>query len=91
MKVKVIVSNDCCGYKIENDQLIYNDFKGTGDNIWGEVQLFEHFSKGDIAHMKKKFGQDFRVWCSQFGDCTDQLIDTDKLVEFKEVNDEYME
>ena len=86
MMSKVIVSNDECDYKIENDQLIYNDFKGTGDNSWGEVQLFEHFSKGDIAYMKKKFGQDFRVWCSQFGDCTDQLIDTDKLVEFKEVN-----
>jgi len=85
---EVIVSNDCCDYKLEDGDgiLLYNDYKGTGHDEWGEVQLFEHFSKGDIAYMKKKFGQDFRVWCSQFGDCTDQLIDTDKLVEFKEVN-----
>ena len=82
-KLKKVVSNDCCDYKIDNNQLIYNDFKATGNDTWGEVQLFEHFSKGDIAYMKKEFGQDFRVWCSQFGDCTDHLIDTDELVEFK--------
>ena len=37
--------------------------------------------------MNKKFGCEVWVGCGQFGDCTDQLIDTDKLVEFKEVND----
>ncbi len=86
----VIVSNDCCDYKLEDGDgiLLYNDYKGTGHDEWGEVQLFEHFSKGDIAYMNKKFGCEVWVGCGQFGDCTDQLIDTDKLVEFKEVNDE---
>tara|TARA_R100000664_G_C2707304_1_gene105409 strand:+ start:244 stop:516 length:273 start_codon:yes stop_codon:yes gene_type:complete len=78
-----IVSNDCCDYKLDGGCLIYNDQKGTGYDEWGEVQIFEHFSKGDIAYMKKEFGQDFWVGCGQFGDCTDQLIDTDELVEFK--------
>jgi hypothetical protein len=48
----------------------------------GEVQLFEHFSKGDIDYMKKQFKQDFWIGCGQFGNCQDQLIDTDDLVEF---------
>ena len=83
MEKVIIVSNEWCDYKLDDDQLLFNDFRGTGNNEWGECQLFEHFSKGDIAHMKKEFGKDFRIGCSQFPDCIDHLIDTDKLVEFK--------
>ena len=32
--------------------------------------------------MKKQFKQDFWVGCGQFGNCTEELIDTDDLVEF---------
>jgi len=93
MKVKeeMIVSNDWCDYKLEdgNGILLYNDERGTGHNEWGEVQIFEHFSKGDIQHLNKKFGVDVWVGCGQFGDCTEELIDTDNLIEFaKEENED---
>jgi hypothetical protein len=82
MSKEIIVRNDCCDYKLESGCLLYNDERGTGNNEWGEVQIFEHFSKGDIAYMKKQFKQDFWVGCGQFGNCTEELIDTDDLVEF---------
>lgn len=84
MSKEIIVSNDWCDYKLESGDgiLLYNDERGTGNNEWGEVQIFEHFSKGDIAHMSKKFGQDVWVGCGQFGNCTEELIDTDDLIEF---------
>tara|TARA_R100000734_G_C3309502_1_gene100180 strand:+ start:379 stop:663 length:285 start_codon:yes stop_codon:yes gene_type:complete len=84
MKKEIIVGNDCCDYKLEGGDgiLLYNDEKATRNNEWGEVQIFEHFSKGDIAYMSKKFGVDVWVGCGQFGDCTEELIDTDDLVEF---------
>ena len=63
--------------------MLYNDNKVTGHDEWGEVQLFEHFSKGDIAYLEKHFGCEVWVGCGQFGDCAEELIDTDELVEFK--------
>jgi len=82
MKKEVIVSNDCCDYKLDGTSLLYNDGQSTGYDEWGEVQIFEHFSKGDIQYLNKKFGVDVWVGCGQFGDCTEELIDTDDLVEF---------
>jgi len=82
MKKEVIVSNDCCDYKLDGTSLLYNDGQSTGYDEWGEVQIFEHFSKGDIQHLNKKFGIDVWVGCGQFGNCTEELIDTDDLVEF---------
>jgi len=82
MKKEVIVSNDCCDYKLDGTSLLYNDGQSTGYDEWGEVQIFEHFSKGDIQYLNKKFGIDVWVGCGQFGDCTEELIDTDDLVEF---------
>jgi len=82
MKKEIIVSNDCCDYKLEGTSLLYNDGQSTGYDEWGEVQIFEHFSKGDIQYLNKKFGVDVWVGCGQFGDCTEELIDTDDLVEF---------
>mgnify|MGYP001279995523 CR=1 FL=1 len=61
MSKEIIVSNDCCDYKLESGCLLYNDERGTGNNAWGEVQIFEHFSKGDIAYMKKQFKQDLEA------------------------------
>jgi len=82
MTKEIIVSNDWCSYKLVGSCLLYNDGQSTGYDDWGEVQLFEHFSKGDIDYMKKQFKQDFWIGCGQFGNCQDQLIDTDDLVEF---------
>ena len=84
MSTEIIVSNDWCDWKLEGGDgiLLYNDERGTGNNAWGEVQLFEHFSKGDIDYMKKQFKKDFWVGCGQFGNCTEELIDTDNLIEF---------
>jgi|TARA_R100001463_G_scaffold68082_1_gene121557 hypothetical protein len=82
MKKEVIVSNDCCDYKLDGTSLLYNDGQSTGYDEWGEVQIFEHFSKGDIQYLNKKFGIDVWVGCGQFGNCTEELIDTDDLVEF---------
>lgn len=82
MKNVIIVSNDCCDYKLDGTSLLYNDGQSTGYDEWGEVQIFEHFSKGDIQYLNKKFGIDVWVGCGQFGDCTEELIDTDDLVEF---------
>jgi hypothetical protein len=85
MSKEIIVSCDWCDYKLEGGDgiLLYNDGQSTGYDEWGEVQLFEHFSKGDINYMNKKFGVDVWVGCGQFGDCKDELIDTDDLVMFK--------
>ena len=58
----------------------HNDFKGSGNYEWGEVEIFEHFSKGDIEYLKKEFGMDFEIW--DLGD--EELIDTNELVVFKE-------
>lgn len=84
MSKEIIVSNDCCDYKLDGNSLLYNDERGTNGqyNEWGEVQIFEHFSKGDIQYLNKKFGVDVWVGCGQFGDCTEELINTDNLVEF---------
>jgi len=82
MKKEIIVSNDCCDYKLDGTSLLYNDGQSTGYDEWGEVQIFEHFSKGDIQYLNKKFGIDVWVGCGQFGNCTEELIDTDDLVEF---------
>ena len=45
MTKEIIVSNDCCDYKLEGGDgiLLYNDEKATRNNEWGEVQIFEHF------------------------------------------------
>ena len=48
MKKEIIVSNDCCDYKLDGTSLLYNDEKATRNNEWGEVQIFEHFSKGFV-------------------------------------------
>ena len=91
MSKEIIVSNDWCDWKLEGGDgiLLYNDGQSTGYDEWGEVQLFEHFSKGDIQYLNKKFGVDVWVGCGQFGDCTEELIDTDNLIEFaKEKNNE---
>jgi len=60
----------------------HNDFKGDKVNYeWGEVELFEHFSKGDIEYLKKEFGMDFEL---PYGIPEEELIDTNELVDFKE-------
>ena len=61
-------------------EYFHNDFKGSGNYEWGEVEIFEHFSKGDIEYLKKEFGMDFEIW--DLGD--EELIDTNELVVFKE-------
>ena len=62
-------------------EYFHNDFKGDDLNYeWGEVEIFEHFSKGDIEYLKKEFGMDFEIW--DLGD--EELIDTNELVVFKE-------
>ena len=87
------VSCDWCDYRLTKVQykgkwtkagLEYNDFKGTGNNEWGEVELFEHFSKGDIEYLKKEFGMDFEL---PYDNTEEELIDTNELVIFKEVSD----
>ena len=84
------VGNEYCDYglikvkykgKWTEPILEYNDYRGTGDDEWGEVQLFEHFSKGDIAYLKEKFGMSFPL---MYEDTVEELIDTNDLVAFKE-------
>ena len=84
------VGNEWCDYRLikckykgkwTNPILEYNDYRGTGNDEWGEVQLFEHFSKGDIAYLKEKFGMDFPL---TYEDTVEELIDTNDLVAFKE-------
>ena len=84
------VGNEYCDYRLIKIKykgkwtepiLEYNDYRGTGDDEWGEVQLFEHFSKGDIAYLKEKFGMSFPL---MYEDTVEELIDTNDLVAFKE-------
>ena len=89
---KTVTACDWCDYRLTkfkhegkwtNAGLEYNDFKGTGNNEWADVELFEHFSKGDIEYLKKEFGMDFEL---PYGNTEEELIDTNELVNFKENN-----
>ena len=83
-----VVGNDWCDYRLAKRKynnkwaepmLEYNDFRGTGNSEWGGVELFEHFSIGDIEYLKKEFGMDFELMNTE-----KELIQTKELVEFTE-------
>ena len=83
-----VVGNDWCDWRLTKCKfnnkwtepiLEYNDFRGTGNNEWGVVELFEHFSIGDIEYLKKEFGMDFELMNTE-----KELIQTKELVEFTE-------
>ena len=81
------ISNEACdyrlvSYKIEGKWtkpiLEFNDEASTDNAEWGQTELFEHFSHGDIAYMNKEFGMRFGIGCFD-----EELINSDDLVEFK--------
>tara|TARA_Y100001938_G_scaffold140178_1_gene208023 strand:+ start:187 stop:504 length:318 start_codon:yes stop_codon:yes gene_type:complete len=86
-----VVGNDWCDYRLAKSKynnkwtypmLEYNDFRGTGNNEWGVVELFEHFSIGDIEYLKKEFGMDFEL--GRYYGSKEELIQTKELVQFTE-------
>jgi len=79
------ISNKICDYRLVKYKidgkwtkpiLEYNEEIYTNGD-WHMTEVFEHFSHGDIAYMVKEFGMRFSLGYDE------ELIQTDKLVEFK--------